>query len=73
MADIIECGVCVHFTATQPGAGKCIYNPPNATLIMSQSIGGQTPAVISYWPEVRSGDRCSKAVAKSLGENLTIV
>ena len=56
-----ECSNCA-FWDKKPDieAGRCLAKVPNAALIPTQGIGGQTLSVVTYWPETRPSDRCGE-------------
>ena len=60
----ITCETCMYYIGDDLVKGKCHANPPLATLVPSQGIGGQGLALITYSPEV-SRDRAACAMYKS--------
>lgn len=60
---MVRCKNCDAWRPTQNNeVGHCYLNPPNAALIPQQGIGGQGLAVVSYRPETRPDDGCTKGL-----------
>lgn len=54
----MECKNCKHWNPVNDQHGQCVKNPPNATLVPAQGLGGQGLTVVSYWPETKPDNRC---------------
>lgn len=60
----MNCNTCEHWEKKEGiDAGRCLADIPNATLVPTQGqLGGQSLAVVTYWPETRPTDRCGKYI-----------
>lgn len=66
---MVYCKNCQAWRPVNPGdntGGHCFINPPQATLVPQQGIGGQGIAVVSFRPETRPDDGCSKGLEEGL-------
>ena len=59
---MLKCKNCACWNIQRDESGQCRKNPPAAALIPTQGIGGQTLAVVSFWPETKSEDWCNAGV-----------
>lgn len=68
-----QCSDCRYWAALDEGTGRCIIEPPKATLVPVQNVAGQASlTVVTFWPETRATDYCGMfAVLKlpDLGED----
>lgn len=47
--------------AHNPENGRCVANPPTCTVVQGRDLTGQVAMqVLTFWPETRATDRCSK-------------
>lgn len=53
-----SCKFCKTFNPLDETHGQCRKEPPEAALVPVQGIGGQSAAVMSYWPQVKNDDWC---------------
>lgn len=50
-----RCGKCKFFVEEAEN-GSCHWLPPETKVIMANTMGGQSPAVMSYRPKIESAD-----------------
>jgi hypothetical protein len=62
------CRNCTSYHALNDEGGHCRFNPPQATMMMTQDLTGQTrPVVLSYFPETAAANWCSQGTEKLQG------
>ena len=64
---MVYCKNCKAWRPLEGGqGGHCFVNPPQTTLVPRQGIGGDGIAVVSFRPETRPDDGCSKGLEEGL-------
>lgn len=62
-----NCSICEYWLEIEgSGMGKCRLRPPQAALVPTQGVAGQSLVVVSYWPETKAGEMCSECVPSPL-------
>lgn len=62
------CKSCRFFKAVSDQHGQCRKEPPSATLVPVEGIGGRGLSTVSYWGEVKTDDWCGQHVPGFGGE-----